>query len=44
MMIMQSHGKLQNMNPIIYRQKKKLQTISAMKTWYMMEPEIYLHA
>ena len=39
-MITQSHGKTQNLDLKVYGQKKQLQRISAMKTWYLMEPEI----
>ena len=38
--ITQSHGKTRNLGPKVYGQKKKLQRISAMKTWYLTEPGI----
>ena len=38
--ITQSHGKTRNPGPKVYGQKKKLQRISAMKTWYLTEPGI----
>jgi hypothetical protein len=42
--ITQSHGKTRNPGPKVYGQKKKLQRISAMKTWYLTEPGIYYSA
>src|ERR1700734_2333599 len=41
-MITQSHGKTRNLGPKVYGQKKKLQRITAMKTWYLTEPGTYL--